>query len=200
MHGNGEERRLKSISFCSIVRTAARKSREVMRYNFLPESADTMLCQFAPIKPPACAHRPSLSPQSLSQLTSTVQNQIPHATEPRILIGFTHQRGFKSCDWSLVAGGGDLNSPGSRRRPRLHAKAAQRTETAARPHWEAAGMCKRTWSGGNLGPRGDGINISTSAIVVMLLHWQISVSLREQASLGGGNGKVKDMQGKTLAV
>lgn len=125
-----------------------------MRYNFLPESADTMLCQFAPIKPPACAHRPSLSPQSLSQLTSTVQNQIPHATEPRILIGFTHQRGFKSCDWSLVAGGastalGHAAGPGCMQRPlngqkQLPARTGKQRGCASKPGaaviWGREGM------------------------------------------------------------
>lgn len=34
----------------------------------------------------------------------------------------------------------------------------------------------------------------------MLLHWQISVSGQSELPWGGGNGKVKDMQGKTLAA
>lgn len=33
----------------------------------------------------------------------------------------------------------------------------------------------------------------------MFLHWQISVSCESKLPWGGGNGKVKDMQGKTLA-
>lgn len=59
-----------------------------------------------------------------------------------------------------------------------------------------SGDVLQTWSGGNLGLRGDGINISTSAIVVMFLHWQISVSCESKLPWGGGNGKVKDMQGE----
>lgn len=34
---------------------------KVMRYNFFTESSDTTLCQFAPVKPPACAQTLSVS-------------------------------------------------------------------------------------------------------------------------------------------
>lgn len=55
----------------------------------------------------------------------------------------------------------------------------------------------QTWSGGKLGLRGDGINISTSAIVVMFLHWQISVSCKSKLSPGEeGMEKSKTCRGK----
>lgn len=54
----------------------------------------------------------------------------------------------------------------------------------------------QTWSGGNLGLRGDGINISTSAIVVMFLHWQISVSCESKLPWGEGMEKSKTCRGK----
>jgi len=63
-----------------------------------------------------------------------------------------------------------------------------------------SGDVPQTWGAGNLGLGGDGINISTSAIVVMFLHWQLSVRCESKLPWGGGNGKVKDMQGKILAV
>lgn len=70
-------------------------------------------------------YRLSLSPHGLSQLTSTIQNQIPYATESRLLIGFTHWHGFRA------ATGCPLQGP-----HRLHHSAAcsgsfQWTETAA---------------------------------------------------------------------
>lgn len=62
-------------------------------------------------------------------------------------------------------------------------------------HREPAGMCCRPGVV-VLELSEDGINISTSAIVVMFLHWQISVSWESKLPWGGGNGKVKDMQGE----
>ena len=58
-------------------------------------------------------------------------------------------------------------------------------------------MCSKTWSGGgNPGLRGYGINVSTSAIVVMFLHWKISGSCEHRLPRGPAMEKSKDMQGE----
>lgn len=80
----------------------------------------------------------------------------------------------------------------------------QLTETAAHNTRERSMDVPRTWSsggGGNPEAKGVwwGINISTSAIVVMFLHWKISVSCEHKLPRGLGMEKSKDMQGKTLA-
>lgn len=139
-------------------------------------------------------HRTSLSPQSLSQPTSTVQNQIPYATGSWPLIGFTHQHGFRAVIGCSLRGPHRLRGSVVCSRPSFfngqkQLPAAHRTSRDV----------PRTWSGGNLGLRVDGINISTSAIVVMFLHWQISVSCESKLPWGKGMEKSKTCRGKTLA-
>lgn len=71
-------------------------------------------------------------------------------------------------------------------------------------------MCRGHGVGGNLGLRGDGINISTSAIVVTFLNQQISVGSEMETEGGSGGAsltpqraagmeKSKTCGGKTLA-
>lgn len=97
----------------------------------LPESSDTTLCQFAPRK----ASRRSLSPPGLSQLTSTVHNQIPHATESRLLIGFTHQCGFGAVIGRWSRGPHSLGHGAAR--PQVRST----DRNSCLPRSEAAGMC-----------------------------------------------------------
>lgn len=134
-------------------------------------------------------HRLPLSPWGLSQLTSTIQNQIPYATGS--LIGFTHQRGLGAVIGCSLQGPHRLQVWST-------AGLLDGQKQLRVPRREPAGMCRRPGAV-DLELREDGINISTSAIVVMFLHWQISVSWESKLPWGGGNGKVKDMQGKTLA-
>lgn len=120
------------------------------------------------------SHWAPLSPYGLCQPSSTVENLIPYATGSLPLIGFSHQHGFRAMigcssqgplrlSYSVVSAGVFFNGQKQLPTPQRASRDVQ-----------------QPWSGGNLWLSGDGINISTSAIVVMFLHWQISINCESE--------------------
>lgn len=101
------------------------RENEVKRYSrFLPMSPKFHdICLINPLL--SNMYRLSVSPHGLSLLTSTIQNQIPYATESRLLIGFTHCHGFRA------AIGCSLQGPHGLHYSAVCSRSFQWTETAA---------------------------------------------------------------------